>query len=792
MVQPWSPTDSMHPLPSVAAVIKAGAGDLPRQQIEEAMSELILAWRCGDRYPITARVPSGARPAARFMSWLEQHPGDTWAQRWGASGGEAAGRDWPALAGATTRITAVELRYAENAAIVMRLLQPSHAFYRSLKRRRLPHDWIKYHDVEHYQAYLASTRTAPDPNVRRRNHRLLVELSIVSGHALEDVTSEDFQSMTAYLREHVPTENLLSMWHHLKGIGLLKEQPDELAQLVATGRETPAAMVARYNVQPAPIRDLFIAYLHERQAGGADYATLRNVSIFLCTHFWTDIKAHHPEQDNLRLSAEQAAAWMTRLATKPDGSTRRNYASILGCVRGFYLDLAALAHDDPATWAPWAQMCPIPAKMVRTTYAGERAKLNNRMQERTRTLAEHVPAFVDSVTRHHRRAAALLAACQAAEPGEPFVHDGETWKRTPKPRDGFVMPLLHATDPMGRRVNLVGEEHRAFWTLASLEVLRHTGLRCSEMLTLTHLSIQPFRKPTGEVLPLLQIAPSKTDMERVIPVGPELAHVLGAIVRRTATVNGAIPLVRRHNAHQKTISEEMPFLFQYQHLNGRRQVLGTCTVRGYFDQAADRADLRHRNGDLVRFTPHDFRRLFATEAIRYGMPIHIAAQLLGHKDLNTTRGYTAIYPTEVFKQYGDHLTRRRAERPSDEYRQPTAAEISEFAEHFGRRRVELGNCVRPYGSGCSHEHACIRCDFLQVTKAGAPRLDVIEEDLNRRVEDAKTHTWLGDVEQLQVTLTRLRTKRSTYNEQPVDEDNLPLPRLPIALADSPLMAVKER
>ena len=49
-----------------------------------------------------------------------------------------------------------------------------------------------------------------------------------------------------------------------------------------------------------------------------------------------------------------------------------------------------------------------------------------------------------------------------------------------------------------------------------------------------------------------------------------------------------------------------------------------------------------------RLTPHDFRRLFTTEAVNGGLPVHIAAAVLGHQDLNTTMGYTAIYPREVF------------------------------------------------------------------------------------------------------------------------------------------------
>jgi hypothetical protein len=52
--------------------------------------------------------------------------------------------------------------------------------------------------------------------------------------------------------------------------------------------------------------------------------------------------------------------------------------------------------------------------------------------------------------------------------------------------------------------------------------------------------------------------------------------------------------------------------------------------------AAELADA----GQPVRFTPHDFRRLFATDAVNGGLPLHIAAGLLGHLNLDTTCGDT--------------------------------------------------------------------------------------------------------------------------------------------------------
>ncbi|WSG60044.1 hypothetical protein OHB12_00430 [Nocardia sp. NBC_01730] len=104
-------------------------------------------------------------------------------------------------------------------------------------------------------------------------------------------------------------------------------------------------------------------------------------------------------------------------------------------------------------------------------------------------------------------------------------------------------------------------EHDAFWSWATVEVLRHTGIRIEELLELPHHSIQPYRQPNGTIVPLLQIAPSKTDTERVIPAGPELASVLAKVIARVAGDDGAIALVSCRDEHERSWSQPMPYLF---------------------------------------------------------------------------------------------------------------------------------------------------------------------------------------------------------------------------------------
>lgn len=79
---------------------------------------------------------------------------------------------------------------------------------------------------------------------------------------------------------------------------------------------------------------------------------------------------------------------------------------------------------------------------------------------------------------------------------------------------------IFATDlATGKRRDLTHEEQAALWSWATVEVLRHTGIRIEEMLELTHHSFIAYTLPTtGEVVPMLQVAPSKTDAERLLLV----------------------------------------------------------------------------------------------------------------------------------------------------------------------------------------------------------------------------------------------------------------------------------
>lgn len=266
------------------------------------------------------------------------------------------------------------------------------------------------------------------------------------------------------------------------------------------------------------------------------------------------------------------------------------------------------------------------------------------------------------------------------------------------------------------------EEHRGFWTWAMIEVLRHTGIRIEELTELSHHSLIQYQLPdSGTLIPLLQIAPSKTDAERLLVISPELADVLSQIVSRIRSGEPDVPRVVSYDKNERVFNAPLPLLFQW-HRRLENRAVSETALRHYLDHALAGIGFKDGGGEPLRYTFHDFRRLFITDAIMHGMPPHIAQLVAGHRDINTTMGYNSVYPEEVIKGHREFIARRCALRPSQEYRTPTDAEWDEFIGHVEHRKVALGDCGRSYNTPCIHEHSCLRCPLLRPDPEARSRL----------------------------------------------------------------------
>jgi len=724
------------------------------------------------------------RGLTRLLGWLESQPGATWQDRWRNSGAEVAGVAWRQVPlrwlddhGRRSRWLPAELSAALKVMICADLIRPSLSWLVAAAsvKGALAGDLAKTRDSAGFARL--TTRCDGHPGISARARlRTLQRTSVIiaaKGGSLTDITAGDVLELP-----DVETEVLAGwpgdgpmLYQILHELGILDRQaPARLRELRTGGQKTPDELIDRYQLTCRPIRDLLVDYRQERQPG-LDYNSLRALAYYLGNRFWKDLELHHPDLDSLHLPVEVAAAWRQRLLTQPktvmtkDGQKsvvsvpRVSYGQCLTSVRSFYLDLSQWAIEDPARWAHWVVPCPVSQDEIGNRKFVRRRKA--RMDARTRERLPVLPVLVRTVDRRRKTAEELLHASRQAELGDTFTAAGQTLTRSllaPSTTVCGTPKIWVDGGPGGKRRDLWHEEEYAFWAWAAVEVLRFTGIRIEELLEIGHHSLVQYRLPaTGELVPLLQIAPSKT-AERLLVVSPELADVLSTIIQRVREPSGAVPLVPAYDWHECVWMPPAPLLFQRRFRTENRSI-NHGTLRKMLQAAlADTGLVDAADGGPLNYTPHDFRQVFITDAIMNGLPPHIAQIIAGHRDINVTLGYKAIYPDEAIQARLAFLARRRSLRPSEEYRVPTDAEWEEFLGHFERRKVATGLCGRAYSTPCIHENARLRCSMHWPAPAQRTRIVEIRDNLIDRIAEADREGWLGEVEGLNISLAGANDK----------------------------------
>jgi len=771
-------------------VHRAGPVDhLPADRVLDLLTSL-PHWETPTNAVRASQLRMRRRGAGQILDWLAGHPGQGWQERWFAAGGEDV--SWiDTLCGGTAKQTRGAFRNHVRDGLIdlllLRLVAPGYRFLSDCNPVALFAYVSKTISPETFAlAHQAAAGLGMIARQQSTTRAVLAKLCLHTGKNLDELDADDFAEAHAFCVDHIGHQwpGMHGAWQVCAEMGILPRN-STLRSAQRTGQRSVAELVDDYRLQCRPVRDLLVRYLEERKPA-LDYASLRNNITILAGLFWADLEAHHPGIDTLDLPPDVATGWKERLHHTVDarfgGRPRRGRGrlSALTRVRAFYLDLQQWALEDPS-WAPWAVACPIrksevggQAKIVRHTTA----EVHQRIRERL----PHLQLLADTAAEHYRQQRDLLALANDTPIDELFTHAQRTYQRvttyggvSPHPSQHGAVYVTVEDVATGERLNLTVGEDKTFWAWAIIETLRHTGVRVEELLEITHLALVSHTLPdTGEIVPLVQIVPTKSDQERLLLVPPELASVLASIIARVRGEDGLVPLVARYDYHERVTGPPLPHLFQRQR-GWRRTVISSTVVQKLLNETLARTGLADAAGQPLRYTPHDFRRIFVTDAVTGGLPVHIAAKILGHDNISTTQHYLAVFQDELIRSYRAFLAHRRALRPAAEYREPTDAEWDEFQQHFQLRKLELGTCGRPYGTPCNHEHACIRCPMLRLDPAQRTRLAEIIENLQARQAEARDKGWLGEVQGLQVSLDAATNKLATLDRS--QQTYLGLPKL---------------
>ena len=164
---------------------------------------------------------------------------------------------------------------------------------------------------------------------------------------------------------------------------------------------------------------------------------------------------------------------------------------------------------------------------------------------------------------------------------------------------------------------------------AMLEVLYATGLRVTELVTLTQSQINP-RQGLIRVI-------GKGDKERLVPLVEEALHWLARYAQE-----GRPQLLA---ADQQGSNQELLF-------PSRR---GTCMTRQTFWHRIKQ--LAVVAGVQKKLSPHTLRHAFATHLLNHGADLRVVQLLLGHSDLSTTQIYTHVAQQRLQDVYQKHHPR---------------------------------------------------------------------------------------------------------------------------------------
>ncbi len=497
------------------------------------------------------------------VSWLESQAGDTWQERWAASGAEAAA-DWRDLvacwrtgrAGGPGR--PAHIGPGLLVLICADVIRPGLAWLSGFApaRRGLAEEMARTRDSAAFAELAGMCQRSAVGTQTGQTALLRVALimaakggivaGITVGDCLEllEVTGQVAARLHGGVHSPLFYQLLLDMG------GFPVDAPAAMRVFSGRGQPTCAQLIDRYGIACQPVRDVLVDYLAERKPS-SDFSSLQRLAYLLGKLFWADLEAHHPGISTLKLPRDVAAAWKQRIMTKTkttraaDGtaatavSARLDGRSVLTAVRSMYLDIAEWADDDPR-WVPWAVRSPVSASEV--SHKKDRARRKSRMDQRTRERLPVLPALTAWASSERQATAGRLQAAQGTAAGALFTAGGQTLRRSVMTTK--TTGRTWAEDPgTGKRRDLTFEEHRGFWAWATVEVLRFTGIRIEELTELSHHSLVQYRLPgTGELIPLLQITPSKTDEERLLVASPELADVLSTIMSRIRGTRPDVPL----------------------------------------------------------------------------------------------------------------------------------------------------------------------------------------------------------------------------------------------------------
>ena len=164
---------------------------------------------------------------------------------------------------------------------------------------------------------------------------------------------------------------------------------------------------------------------------------------------------------------------------------------------------------------------------------------------------------------------------------------------------------------------------------AILEVLYYTGIRASELVSLTVQSVTMSQRMIRVI--------GKGNKERIVPFSERCKKTLELYI----------------NSTRKELLAKTKLQSRALFLNAQGQKLTTRGLEYILDS------IEEKTGTFVGLHPHILRHSFATHLLENGADLRVIQELLGHESINATQVYTHVTEEAMKEQYANHFPRAK-------------------------------------------------------------------------------------------------------------------------------------
>lgn len=257
---------------------------------QTAASRTAIIDRCESEFAGSSRSGSKSDERVRrqgveiLLDWLERFDGETWQQRWVASGSNSAGSGWTDLIGsrvlAPGKARRLQLLAVAGELVMLDVVRPSYNWLYGFVSKRT-HAWFQTRRDPDGFANIGRIGAATDnftASDQTPAFQQLIRMLIHNGGTLADITIED--CLDAYRAQVGYATQQRTHWYRLLcQAGLLgPDPPPSIFAATRGGQRSVEELVDGYRVESPAVRDLLVDYLDERQAA-LDYTVARCAGI---------------------------------------------------------------------------------------------------------------------------------------------------------------------------------------------------------------------------------------------------------------------------------------------------------------------------------------------------------------------------------------------------------------------------------------------------------------------------------------------------------------------------------